>query len=175
VTVTSFSKTLAITGWRVGYAVAPAAVAREIGKVNEYLYVCAPTPAQHAIATLVRDVRPFRELSPFYQRKRDILCDALERVGFSICRPAGAYYVLADFTALGYPDDVTANTRLIEEVGVGAVPAGDFYTDDTGRSQLRFCFAVRDEVLVEGVRRLERYGLRKSDGKTGALKSAAHL
>ena len=89
-----------------------------------------------------------------FRRKRDVLCNALEATGFPICRPSGAIYVLADVSRLGCADAVAANIKLIKELKVGAVPAHGFYADDTGKQQLRFCFAVKDELLEESARRL---------------------
>ena len=147
ITISSFSKTMAVTGCRVGYAIAPAQVAQRIRVANEMNYVCAPAPFQHAMAPLVRNWKQFTRLSAVFQRKRDILLTALEEAGFAVHRPQGAYYILADFSHHGFPDDMTAVQAIIDRVKVAAVPGTAFFSDGAGKTQLRFCFAFRDEGL----------------------------
>ena len=156
ITISSFSKTMAITGWRVGYAIAPAAIAQRIRVANEMNYICASSPLQHAIGTIGRDWRRFTRLAPQFQAKRDILADALEDAGFIVHRPSGATYILADFSRLGFADDMTAVTEMIKRVGVGAVPGTAFFTGGAGKTTLRFCFAFRDDGLQAAGERLRR-------------------
>jgi aminotransferase len=155
VTMQSFSKPLSITGWRVGSALAPPEVLRCLGFANEYAYVCAPTPLQHGVIAGFKDWRSFLPQRDIYQRKRDILCTALESAGLRIYRPSGSIYVLADVSRFGLEDDVAVNMMLIDRVGVGGVPAHGFYSDDSGKQQIRFCFAVEDEILHEAAQRLK--------------------
>jgi aminotransferase len=156
ITISSFSKTMAVTGWRVGYAIAPAPVAQRIRVANEMNYVCANAPFQHAMAAAVRDWRQFTRLAGVFERKRDILLAALDDAGFAAHSPRGAYYILADFSHLGFPDDVTAVTEMIRRVGVGAVPGTAFYSSGAGKSELRFCFAFREEGLRAAGERLRQ-------------------
>jgi aminotransferase len=156
VTVTSFSKTLAITGWRLGYAIAPRPLAKKISLVNEFSYACAPSPLQHGIVDAVRNHSQFRTLRDFYAPKRDLLADTLEAVGFRVSRPRGAYYIMADYTGLGFADDVAAVEGLIRGVGVGAVPGSAFYSGDRGKNLVRFCFAFNDAGLQDACGRLRR-------------------
>jgi aminotransferase len=154
VTVTSFSKTLAITGWRVGYAIAPQAIAKHMGLVNEFTYACAPAPLQHAVVEAVQNSSQFRTLKDLYAPKRDLLAAALAKAGFTVNVPRGAYYILADHTPLKLGDDRDAVVALIEQAGVGAVPGSAFFSGGRGKNLLRFCFAFRDEGLREAAQRL---------------------
>jgi aminotransferase len=154
ITVSSFSKTMAITGWRVGYAIAPPAIAQRIRVGNEMNYICANAPFQHALAKVAQDWRQFKRLSVLYQKKRDLLLEALRTAGFIVHSPRGAYYIMADFSPFGFADDMTAVRELINRVGVGAVPGTAFFNGGNGKTQLRFCFALRDEALQEAGERL---------------------
>jgi aminotransferase len=156
VSISGFSKTFAITGWRLGWLTAPAEAARRIVVAHDLLYVCAPTPLQHAMVdALAMPQSYFDDLSSKYATKRAILCDALDRVGLTPYRPAGAYYVLADARRLGAESAKAAAMTLLERAKVASVPGTSFYTGPVGETLLRFCFAKEDEVLVEAGRRLE--------------------
>lgn len=156
VTINSFSKPLSITGWRVGYSIAPRELTQAMGYYNEFGYVCAPTPLQHAIAEVFGEWSVFTQLSGVYQAKRDILCNALRKTGLSFYEPKGAFYVLVDISSLQLGDDVAANTRLIDDPGIGGVPAHDLYTDESGRYQIRLCYAIEDALLRDAADRLRR-------------------
>jgi aminotransferase len=155
VTISGFSKTFAITGWRLGYLSAPAELAQRITVVHDLLYVCAPTPLQHAmISGLSMPESYYSDLGASYGRKREILCDALHAAGLTPFVPAGAYYVLADITRLGAPTAKAAAMMLLERTGVASIPGTSFYADPVGQSLARFCFAKDDDVLEEAARRL---------------------
>jgi aminotransferase len=177
VTISSFGKLLSATGWRVGYAIAPEELIREMGYSNEYEIACAPAPAQWAIAAALEDLRPFREHGALFQKKRDILCDALEKSGFRFQRPSGAAYVLVDVASLmaawGVRSSEEITLKLIETPGIGTVPAEDFYLDDSGRLQIRFCFAVTDALLTDAAVRLASFACSASPGSSGRQVSAA--
>jgi len=156
ISISGFSKTFAITGWRLGWLTAPAEAARRIVVAHDLLYVCAPTPLQHAMLdALAMPTSYFDDLSSKYATKRAILCDALQAAGFEPYRPAGAYYVLADARRLGQPDAKAAAMTLLERAKVASVPGTSFYKDPIGESLLRFCFAKEDDVLIEAGRRLQ--------------------
>ncbi len=155
VSIMGLSKTFSITGWRMGYLAAPEPLARSITLVNDLYYVCAPAPLQHGVAEGFRMPASFFEsLQTEYQRKRDIVCDALADAGLDPIVPEGAYYVLADASALGHATSRGAAMALLEECGVASVPGSAFYRAAPGESILRFCFAKEDEVLEEAARRL---------------------
>jgi aminotransferase len=157
VTIMGLSKTFSITGWRLGYAVARAEIARAITLVNDLFYVCAPTPLQHGVAAgFAAPESFFRELAAEYARKREMTCTALERGGLAPIWPQGAYYVLADVSPLGFATAREAAMALLERTGVATVPGSAFYTDREGERFVRLCFAKEDDVLAEACRRIER-------------------
>ncbi|HXF96420.1 MAG TPA: aminotransferase class I/II-fold pyridoxal phosphate-dependent enzyme, partial [Gemmatimonadales bacterium] len=158
ITISGASKTFSVTGWRIGTIVAPPEVTDAIRKVHDFLTVGAPAPLQEAVAagieTLGRDY--YEGLARDYRRRRDILCDALTRAGFRCTPPQGAYYVMADFSALSdLPDDEFA-AWLTTEHGVAPVPGSSFYARPAdGRTQVRFAFCKTEDLLIEAGRRLE--------------------
>ena len=157
-TISGFSKTFSITGWRLGYVVAPAHLAEPVGLINDLFYVCAPTPLQHGVAEgmAALDASYYREMSDDYERKRDLFCDALERAGLTPHRPQGAYYVLADVSSLGFGgDDRAAAMHILETAGVASVPGSAFYSGSGGGDLTRFCYAKRWSVLEDAARRIE--------------------
>jgi aminotransferase len=155
VSISGLSKTFAITGWRVGYLTAPPEVARRITVTHDLLYICAPTPLQHAVlAGLGMPDAYYADLSRSYAKKRDILCSALADAGLTPYVPAGAYYVLADIRRLGTANAKAAAMTLLERTKIASVPGLSFYTDPVGDTLCRFCFAKEDDVLEEAARRL---------------------
>lgn len=158
VTLMGLSKTFSITGWRVGYAVAPPPLARAITLANDLFYICAPTPLQHGVAAGFAAPPEFYDrLRSDYQRKRDLLCDALADAGLRPIVPEGAYYVLADVGHLGFPTSKAAAMALLEETKVASVPGSAFYQSAAGEKLLRFCFAKEDEVLRTAAQRLRSF------------------
>ena len=157
VTVSGASKTYSITGWRIGTIVAPATVTDAIRKVHDFLTVGAPAPLQEAVAvgieTLGRDY--YAGLARDYRARRDLLCGALVAAGFRCTPPEGAYYVLADFSALSaLPDDEFA-FWLTKQVGVAPVPGSSFFSrPELGRKLIRFAFCKTDDVLQQAAGRL---------------------
>ena len=159
VSVMGFSKTFSITGWRVGYVLAPPELASAINLVNDLLYVCAPTPLQYGVAAGLAESGPeyFEHLGAIYQHKRDIICDGLAQAGLNPLIPQGAYYVLAEIGHLGYADAKTAALALLEQTGVAGIPGTAFFQSEAGHSLLRFCYAKDDESLAEAAKRLRRF------------------
>lgn len=164
ITISGFSKTYNMTGWRLGYAVAPPPLIDKMGLLNDLFYICAPTPLQHGVAeafALADDY--FAQMQADYADKRQMLGRALEAAGFAVPWPQGAYYILADLAPLGdrpgFADDVEACHTLIREAGVASVPGHSFFADPAdGRRYLRFCFAKERPVLEEACRRLAALG-----------------
>jgi aspartate/methionine/tyrosine aminotransferase len=162
VTINSLSKTFSVTGWRVGWAIAPPALTAAIRKVHDFLTVgaAAPLQAAGAVALALPDAY-YQELAREYQRRRNLLVGILERHRFTVYPPDGAYYIMTDIGAFGFPDDVTFARFLVTDVGVAAVPGSSFYHDPgLGRTKLRFCFCKKDETMAEADRRLEKLGVR---------------
>ena len=156
VTINSLSKTYSVTGWRVGWAIAPEWLTGAIRKVHDFLTVGAAAPLQAAgAAALSLPDDYYEDLGRDYTRRRDQLLEILERYRFVCYRPQGAYYVMTEIGHFGLGDDVTFARRLVDEVGVAVVPGSSFYHDpEMGRSKVRFCFCKRDETLREADRRL---------------------
>jgi aspartate/methionine/tyrosine aminotransferase len=158
VTISGLSKTFGVTGWRVGYCLAPASLTAAIRKVHDFLTVGAPAPLQEAAAHALSFSREYYDrLADDYRQRRDVLVPALAAAGFKPVPPRGAYYVMTDISGFGFPDDVSFARHLVSEVGVAAVPGSSFYSDPrAGRQRLRFHFARRRETLEAAVDRLQR-------------------
>lgn len=158
VTLMGLSKTFSITGWRVGYAVAPEPLARAITLANDLFYVCGPTPLQHGVAAGFRSPPEFfTKLKADYQRKRDIICEGLSDAGLRPIIPQGAYYVLAEIGHLGFARAKDAAMALLEETKVASVPGTAFYQSAAGEKLLRFCFAKEDDVLRDAAKRIRAF------------------
>ena len=160
VTINSLSKTYSVTGWRVGWAIAPDWLTAGIRKVHDFLTVGAAAPLQEAgVAALSLPDSYYTQLALEYQRRRDLLLEILERHRFVCYRPKGAYYIMTDISHFGLGNDMAFARRLVENGGVATVPGSSFYhTPELGQSQVRFCFCKRDETLHEADRRLARLG-----------------
>jgi aminotransferase len=156
VAINSTSKTFSVTGWRVGWAVAPPDVTPGIRKVHDFLTVGAAAPLQAAAAEALASAgSSYRDLARSYLARRDRLLGILARAGLPCYTPRGAYYVMAGIDGLGFADDLAFVRHLVTEVGVAAVPGSSFYRDPAdGRDLVRFCFCKREETLAEAERRL---------------------
>lgn len=163
VTINGLSKSYSVTGWRVGWTVAPPAITNAIRKVHDFLTVGAPAPLQEAGAiALGMPINYYHDLARGYRARRERLMPALAEAGFRCFRPCGAYYVMTDIGAFGFEDDVKFTSYLVKEIGVAAVPGSSFYDDPRdGARQVRFAFCKRDETLDEAARRLRRLHRRK--------------
>ncbi|MGA3350757.1 MAG: aminotransferase class I/II-fold pyridoxal phosphate-dependent enzyme [Candidatus Sulfotelmatobacter sp.] len=163
VTINGMSKTYSVTGWRVGWAVAPEKITNAIRKVHDFLTVGAPAPLQEAgAAALSLPAEYYARLAEGYRARRDHLIPALEGAGFKCFRPRGAYYVMTDISAFGFEDDVTFVKYLVSEIGVAAVPGSSFYREARdGARQVRFAFCKKLETLdaaAEKLGKLKRGG-----------------
>jgi aminotransferase len=158
ITINGMSKTYSVTGWRVGWALAPPVLTSAIRKVHDFLTVGAAAPLQEAGAVaLALPETYYRELAQAYTVRRGRLLAILEAAGLRPYRPAGAYYVMTETAGLGWDDDVAFARHLIETVGVAVVPGSSFYQDPReGRSQVRFAFCKKEETLAEAERRLSK-------------------
>lgn len=158
VTISGASKTYSVTGWRIGWCLAPPELSNAIRKVHDFLTVGAPAPLQEAIAAaLALPDTYYAELAAGYQERRAFLTEVLERSGFRTFQPKGAYYVMTDISGFGFQDDVRFARFLVEDIGVAAVPGSSFYADPaSGRERLRFQFARRRETLEAAAERLSR-------------------
>jgi len=157
VTISGLSKTWSVTGWRIGWCLAPPELTNAIRKVHDFLTVGAPAPLQEAAATaLAMPQDYFRRLADSYRERREFLVPVLQRAGFKPFPPRGAYYVMTDISEFGFPDDVAFARWLVAEGGVAAVPGSSFYSDPAAGSQrLRFHFARKRETLEAAAERLQ--------------------
>jgi len=157
ITINGLSKTYSVTGWRIGYAIAPPALTAGIRKVHDFLTVGAAAPLQEAgITALALPDSYYRGLADLYRAKRDRFVPVLERAGFHCFSPSGAYYVMADISGLTQLDATAFARELVRDPGVAVVPGTSFFSKpQDGRSLVRFCFCKRDETLDEAARRLE--------------------
>ena len=164
ITISGFSKTFSVTGWRLGYMAASDRWLPAIGYFHDLIYVCAPSPLQHgAAAGLLQLPQSFYDgLTSEYQAKRDVICAALTRAGLTPSIPTGAYYVLADASRIPGEDAKQKARRLLADAGIAAVAGSAFFAADAagvnpGENLLRFCFAKKDDELAEACRRLDAY------------------
>jgi aspartate/methionine/tyrosine aminotransferase len=158
VTINGMSKTYSVTGWRVGWTVAPEKITNAIRKVHDFLTVGAPAPLQEAGAVALNLPQEYYvKLAEGYRERRDHLMPALKAAGFKCFRPRGAYYVMTDIGTFGFEDDVAFSKYLVKEIGVAAVPGSSFYRDPRdGAQQVRFAFCKKLETLDEAARRLKK-------------------
>jgi aspartate/methionine/tyrosine aminotransferase len=154
VIVSSFGKSYHVTGWRVGYCLAPAALTAEIRKVHQFMTFSADTPMQMAFAEALADESSYLHLGRFYQHKRDVLARALEGSRFELLPSAGSFFMLARYSAISDERDSDFVLRLIREARVATIPLSAFYTDGTDNRLIRLSFAKDDDTLIEGARRL---------------------
>lgn len=157
VVVNSLSKTYSVTGWRIGYCIAPPDITSAIRKVHDFLTVGAANPLQHAGAYALSLPRSYYdELHKVYKHKRDLLIPALIDAGFKCSSPEGAYYVMCDISNFGFANDIDFSNHLIREVGVTGVPGSSFYSNNLGDQMIRFCFCKKDETLYAAIENLQK-------------------
>ncbi|MGH7485072.1 MAG: pyridoxal phosphate-dependent aminotransferase, partial [bacterium] len=157
ITISGFSKTFSVTGWRIGYVAVDARIASSIGLVNDLFYVCAPTPLQWGIARAL-DIGDeyYANLCADYEKKRDVLADALSEAGFTPSIPQGAYYMLAQIPD-EFRDDKEAAQVLLENARVASIPGSAFFVSEAGKRMLRFCFAKDFDSLEEACNRIRAF------------------
>ena len=156
ISCSSLSKTYSITGWRLGYTIAPAEITDRIKKVHDFLTVGAAAPLQEAVIPGLRFGQDYYDgLLQTYTHKRDLFVQGLNAIGLEHTTPQGAYYVLMDISRYGYESDLEFCEILARDVGVGAVPGSSFFREDVNHL-IRFHFAKKDETLNEALNRLEK-------------------
>jgi aspartate/methionine/tyrosine aminotransferase len=163
VTISGASKTFSVTGWRIGWVLAPAALTDAIRKVHDFLTVGAPAPLQEGVAAAIDglDQSFYMQLSASYRSRRDLLYSALVESGFRCTPPEGAYYILTDFSGITNPDvprnisEVEFAVWLSRDIGVTPVPGSSFFRGGgLGQTMVRFVFCKTDDILLEAARRL---------------------
>lgn len=145
--ISSFGKTYHVTGWKVGYVAAPASLSAEFRKVHQFNVFTVNTPMQHALAAYMGDPQPYLDLPAFYQRKRDLFRDGLQRTRFKLLPSEGSYFQCVDISDVSDLSEAEFCKWLTAEVGVAAIPLSAFYGDHFDQRVVRFCFAKQDATL----------------------------
>ena len=152
--VSSFGKTFHVTGWKIGYVAAPAALMVEFRKVHQYNVFCVNAPMQHAIAAYLHDPAPWRDLPAFYQAKRDLFRAGLARSRFTLLPSDGTYFQCVRYDAISSLSEAEFAEWLTREIKVAAIPVSAFYSQPKESHVVRFCFAKKDETLQLALERL---------------------
>jgi aspartate/methionine/tyrosine aminotransferase len=156
VTLSSLGKSFSLTGWKVGWAIAPAHLTAGIRAAHQFLTFTTASPLQHGAAAALRAPDSYYdELAAAYRSRRDLLSGGLSDLGFEVFVPAGTYFMLADHTPFGFADDVAFVRHLIEKTGVAAIPPSAFYHHpDDGAALVRFAFCKDEPTLTAAIDRL---------------------
>jgi len=155
-TLSSIGKTFSLTGWKLGWGIAPAVLTAGIRSAHQFLTFTTPTPVQHgAVAAMAAPEAFYADLRSGYLKKRDLLADGLEAVGFEVHRPQGTYFMMAGFDRFGFTDDRSFCRHLVEQARVAAIPPSVFYhRPEDGSSLVRFAFCKDEALLTEALDRL---------------------
>jgi aminotransferase len=156
ITVSGYSKTFSITGWRIGYCIADKSVIKWIGNASDLIYVCAPSPLQYGVAQAIQEIPDsfYNELKIKYQQKRDMMCSVLFNLGLTPYVPQGAYYILADVSSLPGRTSKDKAMYILNRTGIGVVPGDAFYRSNNGANLVRFCFAKDISIIEKACDRL---------------------
>ncbi len=154
--VSSFGKTFHVTGWKIGYVAAPAALMVEFRKVHQYNVFCVNAPMQHAIAAYLQDPAPWRDLPAFYQAKRDLFRAGLAKSRFKLLPSDGTYFQCVRYDAISSLSEADFAEWLTRDIKVAAIPVSAFYSQPKESHVVRFCFAKKDETLQLALERLAR-------------------
>lgn len=155
--VSSFGKTFHVTGWKVGYCIAPPDLTEELRKVHQFLTFSTSTPAQYALAEYIKDHGRVKELKNFYQSKRDFFLNLISETKFIPLKCEGTYFQLLDYSAISNENDYEFAVRLTKEYKVASIPVSVFYKDRTDNKVLRFCFAKEESTLASAAERLKKF------------------
>jgi methionine aminotransferase len=150
----SFGKTYHITGWKMGYCIAPSFLTSEFRKLHQWVTFSSATPMQYALADYLKEPVHYLGLSDFYQKKRDLFASQFAGSAWKVLPSAGSFFQCLDYSAISSEKDVDLADRLTREIKVASIPVSVFYETDPGDKILRFCFAKEDEVLLEAAKRL---------------------
>lgn len=152
--VSSFGKTYHVTGWKIGYVAAPAALSAEFRKVHQFNVFAVNAPMQHGLAHYMADPNPYLELPDFYQRKRDFFRDQLQNSRFTLLPADGTYFQCVNYSRISNLPEVEFAKWLTTEIGVAAIPVSAFYQQPTESGIVRFCFAKKEETLQDAIKQL---------------------
>lgn len=152
----SFGKLYHITGWKIGYVLAPEILTKEFRKVHQFNAFCVNTPIQYAIAEFLKRKEEYLSLSAFFQQKRDFFMDGLSQTKFKFVKPKGTYFLLGDYSEISNDNDVEFSKFLTEKYKVTVVPVSAFYENSPDQKLVRFCFAKKEETLEKAIELLRR-------------------
>lgn len=150
----SFGKTYHITGWKIGYCIAPSFLTSEFRKLHQWVTFSSATPLQYALADYLKEPAHYLGLSDFYQKKRDLFASQFAGSRWKVLPSAGSFFQCLDYSAISNEKDVDLADRLTREIKVASIPVSVFYETDPGDKILRFCFAKEDDMLLEAAKRL---------------------
>lgn len=163
ITINSMGKTFSVTGWKIGYTLAPEPLTEAIRRAHQFITFATTTPLQEAGAVALEEAQQsgyYQELLAFYDERRTLLVEILREAGMAVVPPEGTYFVMADVGEWGFADDVAFCRYLTTEVGVAAIPPSAFYADAASAPPMaRFCFAKERATLQAAAERLKRHGL----------------
>ena len=156
ITISGYSKTFSITGWRIGYVICHEKWAKMIGYVNDLIYICGPAPLQMGVARGISELPPeyYKSLCNQYFLKRQKVCSVLSDIGITPIVPEASYYILADVSSIPGSNSKEKALFILNKIGVATVPGSAFYKSDQGENLVRFCFAKSDEILDDACERL---------------------
>ena len=155
--VFSFGKSLHVTGWKIGYVIAPPELTKEFRKIHQFNVFSVNRPIQLAISQYMNEHADFKALSAFYQQKRDMFIQLMDGLPLNFLRCHGSYFILADYSEASSMDDLSFAKKLTIEGGVATIPLSPFYKDGSSEKIVRFCFAKKESTLVEAASRLKKY------------------
>lgn len=150
----SFGKTLHVTGWKLGYCIAPPALTTEFRKVHQFNVFCVNNTMQYAVYKYLESKPDLNGINKFYQQKRDLFLSAIAKSGFKPLNCSGTYFCLADYSGISQMNDVDFAKKLTIDFGIASIPISAFYQDQTDNKVLRFCFAKKDETLLNAAEKL---------------------
>lgn len=154
--ISSFGKTLHTTGWKLGYCAAPDYLMKEFRKIHQFVVFAANTPIQYAYADYLQDENHYLKLNDFYQGKRDIFTNEMQKSKFKILPCKGTYFQLLDYSMISNLDDTEFSEYLTKEIGIAVIPISPFYENGNSDKTIRICFAKRDDVLIEAAKTLSK-------------------
>jgi methionine aminotransferase len=152
----SFGKTYHVTGWKVGYVAAPAALTAEFRKVHQFNVFTVNTPVQYGLAEYMKNPAPYLDLPAFYQKKRDLFRAGLANTRFELLPSQGTYFQCVKYDAISDQSEADFCKWLTSEIGVAAIPVSAFYNTPKESGIVRFCFAKKDETLQLALDRLAK-------------------
>jgi methionine transaminase len=147
----SFGKTFHVTGWKIGYCLAPKDLTVEFRKIHQFLTFSTSTPMQYALADYLEDPSRYLHLNEFYERKRNLFCEGLKQTPFTFTPSQGSFFQVVSYAHLSEEKDFDLAVRITKENGVASIPVSVFFHNHTDHKLLRFCFAKEDDVLEKGI------------------------